>query len=165
MIQMKPFDRNIALWQIKLIHVAANQLGLIHKEKLVAVANLANEEQDPYHQILSGFIGKTGVPATSCKDLNYDQANLLVEIFHSLGFESKNPRANQFEKLFRVDRPDHFASIKQLGMLMGMWVDNSREKTLESLNKFCKRIVFRDNIEWLLKDDVDKMVEAIKNLK
>jgi hypothetical protein len=157
-------SKEIAYWQIKIIHVAANQLGLIHKDKPVAVANLATEEQDPYHQILSGFIGSNGKAAISCKNLNYDQANILIEIFHKLGFQSKNPRANQFESLFSKDRPDDMASVRQLGFVMGLWVQHSREKTLESLDKYCKRIIGVDHLEWLKKEKVSHLLKAIESL-
>jgi hypothetical protein len=167
-------SKEIAPWQIKLIHVAANQLHLIwkdkpYKETVVGVEDPSTqkedeEEQDPYHQILSGFNGANGKAAVSSKNLNYDQANILIEIFHKLGFQSKNSRANQFESLFSKDRPDHYATVKQLGMLMGMWVATSREKTLESLDNFTNKIVHISHIEWLLKIHVPKMIEAIKNL-
>jgi hypothetical protein len=147
--------RDIASWQIKLIHVAANELNLIWKDE---------PEQDPYHQILSGFISTDGNPASSCKQLNNDQANLLLGLFKKMGFKSQSPRANQYESLFRKDRPDQFATVAQLGMLLGMWADNSREKTLDSLNKFTSKIVKISSIEWLLKIHVPKMIEAIKNL-
>lgn len=155
-------SKPIAPWQIKLIHVAANQLGLIHKT--VGVENLSTREPDPYHQILSGFIDTSGQPAASCKDLNYDQAKILMEIFNRLGFKSTNHRSNQFESLFAKERPAHLATIKQLGMLMGMWVDNSREKSLESLDSFTKRITGVDKLEWLPKRHVQKMKTAIENL-
>lgn len=153
--------RDIAKWQITLIHVAANELNLIWEEE----KNKPDEEkQDPYHQILSGFIGTDGKPAISCKKLNNEQANLLLTLFKKMGFKSQNPRANQYESLFRKDRPDQYATVSQLGMLLGMWADNSREKTLDSLNKFTAKIVKISTIEWLLKIHVPKMVEAIKNL-
>jgi hypothetical protein len=151
----------IATWQVRLIHVAANQLHLIWKKKEL---NGKDEIEDPYHQILSGFNDKDGKPAISCKSLNYDQAAILLDIFNNLGFKSNRPRSNQFESLFSKSRPAQYASVAQLGMLMGMWVDNSREKTLSSLDQFTNKIVHISHIEWLLKIHVPKMVEAIKNL-
>lgn len=152
-------SKNIAPWQIKLIHVAANKLGLISRDRFQL-----DPKEDPYHQILSGFIGISGKPAASSKDLNYDQAKILMDIFNRLGFKSTNHRSNQFESLFAKERPAHLATIKQLGMLMGMWVDNSREKSLESLDSYTKRITGVDKLEWLLKRHVPKMKAAIENL-
>jgi len=153
--------KEIAPWQVRLIHVAGNQLKLIRRDRS---ATDPLEDPDPYHQILSGFNGKDGLPAASCKDLNYDQANILLEIFNKLGFKSTAHRSNQFESLFSKERPDDMATVRQLGMIMGVWVQRSREKSLESLNKFCKRIIDVDQVQWLKKDKVSQLLKAIESL-
>lgn len=152
--------KNIDTWQIKLIHVAANQLGLIWKKEQFAKSDFT---EDPYRQILSGFKNKNGEPATSCKELNFAQANILLQIFNQLGFKTKTN--NQFAKRFPKDRPSQYASVKQLGLLMGLWTDKSREKTLESLNKFQQKITGVSSIEFMQKQDVQKVKLAIENLK
>ncbi len=152
--------KDIAQWQIKLIHVAANQLGLIWKKEQFVDSDFA---EDPYHQILSGFNNINGTPAASCKELNYDQANILLQIFKQLGFKTKTN--NQFAERFPKNRPPEFASVSQLGLLMGLWTEKSRVKTLESLNKFQQKITGVSSIEFMLKQDVQKVKLAIENLK
>lgn len=159
---MKKNNHNIQLWQIKLVHLAAKQLDLIWDTERL---KQESEAIDPYHKLLSNFTGKNNSPAASSKELNYDQANLLLKQFEKLGFNSTAKKENQFESRFTDNRPAKFASKKQLGMLLGLWTEHSNAKTFESLNTFIKRITKVDNIEWLLKKDVNKMVEAIKRLK
>ena len=140
-------SKNIAPWQIRLIHVAKSKLGL---------------DEPQYREMLSGFNNNYGEPCKSCKDMNFDQAAILLSIFNKIGFKSKNK--NQFEDKFNKERPEDKATIRQLGLIMGFWVLHSREKTLESLNKFCKRIIGIDNVEWLKRNDVNRLLKAIENL-
>ncbi len=144
----------IAPWQITKIHIAANQLGLIDK----------NSKSDNYRQILSGFISKDGKQSSSCKDLNFDQANELLALFERLGFTAKKANENEYKKKFKNNRGNNFATPKQLGLIRGLWEERSRNKSPESLNKFIKNIVKIDDITWLKKGHVSKVIKAIENL-
>jgi hypothetical protein len=62
-------------------------------------------------------------------------------------------------------RPPHLATLSQLHKVEVMWHNASNQKDKSSLNKFIKRIAGVDNIEWLLKADVSKIIKAIENLK
>lgn len=130
------------------IHIAKKEL------------NICDED---YRSILSGF------NVDSAKQLNDDQANKLVLLFKRIGW---TPRASQkkIEKTKPIavtvpaNRPDEYATQKQINMLAGLWVTYSNQKNTESFVKFVLRIAKVNAIEWLQKDDVQKVIKAIKSL-
>jgi phage gp16-like protein len=131
----------INLSQIKLIHTAKNRL------------KLADEH---YREILSSF----GV--SSSKDLTQEDAKKVIQIFEKLGFKPlfKEP------KHAKLKNRENMASPKQLRKIEAMWKNSTRvkEKTDEALRKYIKRIAGVDHINWLTKDNVQKVIKAIENL-
>lgn len=151
-------QKNIAPWQIKLIHVAANELGLIDKDAH------ARGEEDPYRQILSGFKTAAGDKAGSCKDLNYEQADILLGTFKRLGFKIKRKgKTLKYEEF--ANREYKYASPKMMRKIDALWHTKSREKTDESMNKFILRLTGKNHITFLTRADASKVINAINNLK
>ena len=141
---MKPIEKS----QIVKIHVAKSQIGL---------------SDENYRGILSGFVTSSGKPAESCKQLNYDQAEVLLNKFVELGFKQKRSgKPLKYEDL--ANRDYKFASPKQLRMLEAMWMDNAREKNESAFTKFINRISGKNHISFILKTDVQKIKKAIENL-
>lgn len=125
---------------------------------------------DPYHELLSHFIRLDGQPAQSCKDLNTEQADKLLEWYGRLGWSPTVKKPNPYAYL--NNRSDKFASPGQLLKILALWIKNSREKTEESLNNFLPRFMPYYNaeintpaIQQLLRADVSKVITAIENLK
>jgi hypothetical protein len=137
---------------------ANNQLAKIH----IAKKDLGLTDND-YRDLLSGF----GV--SSSKELSYNDAEELIKLLKKLGWDTKPPKKkkqldkNKFTGLNK--RPPHLATLSQLHKVEVMWHNASNQKDKSSLNKFIKRIAGVDNIEWLLKADVSKIIKAIENLK
>ena len=141
---MKPIDKS----QITKIHVAKSQLKL--------------SDQD-YRDILSGFTSQSGEPAASCKDLNHEQADVLLDRFVKMGFKHKRSgKPLKYEEY--ANRDYKFANPKQLRMLEAMWMDAAREKTEKAFHKFACRIAKVDHISFVLKAHVQKIKLGIENL-
>lgn len=142
----KKMPSNAALAKI---HIAKKEL------------NIAEED---YRSILSGF------NVDSAKELNDDQANKLVLLFKKIGW---SPKASQ-KKIKETkpicvtvpaNRPDEYATQKQINKLAGLWVTYSNQKNTNSFIKFILRVAKVNAIEWLQKDDVQKVIKAIEALK
>ncbi len=132
-----------------------NQLAKIDIAKKELKISEAN-----YREALSGF----GVK--SSKDLSYQDADIFIEALKKIGFKPK-PSTKEVPIKITVpeNRPREFATQIQINMLAGMWVQHSREKTKESFIKFVLRITEINAIEWLQKDQVQKVKKAIEELK
>jgi phage gp16-like protein len=144
---MKPSD-NISPVQITKIHIAKSQLGL-------------SEQQ--YRDILSGFNNNLQEPCKTCKELTFDQAEVLLNIFIKSGWkQTQNGKVKKYEEF--AGRPGKFASPAQMRMIEGLWMINSREKTEESMNRFIKRISGKDKIEFITGADAHKIINAIGKL-
>jgi len=118
---------------------------------------------DNYRDMLSGFITDKGGPAVSCKDLNENQANILLNTFKTLGWNSKPRIKNPFDEF--ANRDFKFATPDQMLKVYTLWQKNSNEKTKTSLIKFAKRIIKSDDISFWLKSDMSKLIKAVENLK
>ncbi|MBL1212445.1 MAG: regulatory protein GemA [Ignavibacteriae bacterium] len=132
--------------QIVKIHIAKKELGL---------------SSDEYKSMLESF------NASSSKELSYKEAEQLLKKLMQLGWiPKKTAKSNIGSKRFSTIKRNSLmhATAKQLRMIEGMWMEVSREKTTESLNKFIKRIVGVDHIEWLRRHDVPKIVKALQSI-
>lgn len=137
--------------QLAKIHIAKKDLGI---------------SDSAYRDLLSGW----GV--SSSKELSEKQAEEVIEALKKIGFKpkaaSKQYAVGSRQKIqieLPENRPDEFATQKQMDMLASMWVSYSREKTEESFRKFVANIAKVDMVEWLLKADVQKVRLAIMRLK
>ena len=142
---------NILPIQIKKIHIAKSQLGL---------------DDQQYRDILSGFTNKKGDPCSSSKELNYAQAEVLLNTFEKLGFK-QSPKGTKLKYEEYSGRDAKFATPKQMRSVDVLWFTsiNVREKTDEAMNNFIHRIAGVSHISFLLTADVHKVRKAIQNLK
>lgn len=133
--------------QLAKIHIAKKDLGIA---------------DSAYRDLLSGW----GV--SSSKELSEKQADEVIEALKKVGFKPKaasKSTATKIQIKLPENRPDEFATQKQINMLASLWVSYSREKTEESLRKFVQNVAKVDSIEWLLKADVQKVRLGIMRLK
>jgi hypothetical protein len=141
---MKQIDKS----QIVKIHVAKSQLKL---------------SDENYKAILSGFNNQSGEPVNSSKELNYEQAEVLLSRLKEIGWKPKSKgKPVKYEEY--ANRDYKYASPKQLRMLEAMWMELAREKTEFAFNKFVLRITHKSHISFILKTDVQKLKKAIENL-
>lgn len=141
---MQPIDRS----QIVKIHIAKSQLKL---------------SDENYKAILSGFNNQSGEPVASSKELNYEQAEVLLSKLKEIGWKPKSKgKPVKYEEY--ANRDYKFASPKQLRMLEAMWMEKAREKTELAFNKFVVRITKKNHISFILKTDVQKIKIGIENL-
>lgn len=141
---MKPIDKS----QIQKIHIAKSQLKLTDEN---------------YKAILSGFANKSGEPALSSLELNFEQADLLLSRFVEMGWKPKSKgKSKKYEEL--ANRDPKFATPKQMRMLEAMWMGKARSKTETAFIKFILKIVKKNHIRFILKTDVKKIKLAIENL-
>lgn len=138
----------LALYQIRKIKTAQSKLKI---------------KDADYREMLSGFITEKGKPAISCKELNQDQYQILIETFEKLGFKPKRKIENRFAKY--DGRGGRFATSWQMEKVFYLWEKNSKEKTLSSLIKFAKRIIKVDDISFWQKRDMSKLIKAVEVIK
>ena len=155
-------NHKISQAQITKIHVAANQLGLIWADdKLVK----EGKARDPYREVLSGFKNEKGEPCSSSKELNYTQANLLLDLFRKAGWkETRRYKDGKYAQY--AGRDAKFASVGQLELIDRAWYNsrNVKEKNDDAMNRYIKRIVGVDHISFVLKKDVQKIKKAIESI-
>ncbi|MCU7494744.1 MAG: regulatory protein GemA [Ignavibacteria bacterium] len=139
--------------QIKEIHIAKSQI------------NMSDED---YRACLESF-GKS-----SSLELTPLEAIKLIHQFESLGYvrkvkESAKRKISSFgwgkEKYNCLgERGEDYPTPSQLRMLEALWRTKSREKSDSALQRFMKRITGKDDITWLLLNDVKKLKKAIQSL-
>ena len=137
--------------QITKIHIAKSQLGL---------------SRENYEAVLSSFVIPGGGVAVSSKDLNQAQAEVLINKFKEMGWlEKRGKRTLKYEEFY--NRAGDYASPKQMRLINACWNSSTavREKTDIAMNRFIKNITGKDSIEWIRKNDVQKIINAIKRLK
>lgn len=143
-------SNNISPLQIKKIHIAKSQLCL-------------SEQQ--YRDTLSGFKNNNGESCSTCKELTYDQAEVLLNTFKKLGWKEKHGgRQLKYEEF--SGRDAKFATPKQMRSIDALWHTSIsvREKTDEAMNNFIHRIAGVSHISFLLASDVHKVRKAIQKL-
>jgi len=144
-------NKNILPLQIKKIHIAKSQLGLSDQQ---------------YRDMLSGFKNISGLPSSSCKELNYDQAEVLLNIFIKLGFKVKHSgKQLKYEEF--AGRDAKFASPKQMRSIDALWHTsiNVRDKSDEAMNNFIFHITGISHITMIYAVHVHKIRKAIQSLK
>ena len=129
------------------------QIVIIHTLKSAIGIN-----DDQYREMLSGF----GVQ--SSKFLADAQAKKLIGILQSMksGKNTAGYQSQRYEHL--ANREGAYATPKQLRMIEAMWRTTPavRDNSIAALNNFIFRIVGISNIEWIWREDVTKIVRAIK---
>jgi len=129
------------------------QIVIIHTLKSAIGIN-----DDQYREMLSGF----GVQ--SSKFLADAQAKKLIGILQSMksGKGTAGYQSQRYEHL--ANREGAYATPKQLRMIEAMWRTTPavRDNSIAALNNFIFRIVGISNIEWIWREDVTKIVRAIK---
>jgi phage gp16-like protein len=136
--------------QITKIHIAKSELGLTDQQ---------------YRDALSGFVNPFGEPCSSCKELNFYQADALLNIFQKIGFKEKR-KYKESKYAQYAGRDSKFASVAQLELIDYRWFNNPnvREKTDSAMNNFIRHIAKVDHFSFLLKTDVKKILKAIEVL-
>jgi phage gp16-like protein len=137
--------------QIQKIHIAKQQLQL---------------SDENYRDILSNFKNAYNWPCKSCKELNQNQANVVLDIFKKqLGWREKKFGKNLKYEEYNT-RDQKFASPAQMRLIESTWMNNInvKEKTDRALNNFTYRILKVNHLSFVLKKDVNRLLKAIKSL-
>jgi hypothetical protein len=136
---------------IKKIHWLKNQLGL---------------SEDEYRAALGSY----GVE--SSKDLLEWQARDLIKALLRLLPKEKariirdKKKYDELGIRYDAKRKQYYATPKQLRMIEALWMTSPavRNKNEKAMLKFIKRITGVDRMEWIMMEDVKKVVKAIKSL-
>jgi len=118
-------------------------------------------DDDTYKEILANY------NVDSSKNLTYQYANELLNNLKNkaISLNLYSPKL-KYENMFSRYG---MATPKQLRMIEAMWADVSNQSTLmlkqKALNKFVKKITNKDHIKFLTKDDIKKVVLAIKTMQ
>jgi hypothetical protein len=142
--------------------ISRDQMRAIH-----AVRRSLGIDEDIYRGILEDQFN-----VRSSKDLTSRQAAKLLDHFNGmagkLGLPTKPARrALKYDEL--EGRPEHFATPKQLRMIEAMWAEVSVKTTTEdrarALSSLLFRIVESSHITMLMRQDVRKVIAALKAMK
>lgn len=135
--------------QIKKIHALKSRL------------NFSDEEYRSY-LMTEGLV-------TSCKDLSERESEILIRKMELAAVAKGVWERYTKRKYEELGRREGMATPRQLRMIEGMWKEVSRMRTEEgrkrALRYFIKRITGKDSIKFLEQSDVEKLVQAIKNIK
>ncbi len=122
-------------------------------KKQIQIIHIAKQQlgldDATYREILAGY----GVK--SSKDLTYNQAQWLIKHFQKAGFKIK------------VKYREGMITPKQIGYLKYLWKSNPnvRNKSVEGLENFVKRIIKIDRLEWIPRNRVHKVIKAIEHIR
>lgn len=143
--------QQISSSQITRIHIAKQQIGMADQQ---------------YRDTLSSFVDQSGQSCSSSKQLNSEQADVLLGIFKKLGFKEKHSgKQKKYEEY--SSRDSKYATPAQMRKIDGLWFTspNVKEKSEKSLNNFINHVARVNHISFLLKKDVSKVINAITHLK
>lgn len=132
--------------QIKCIHTLKSKLGL---------------ENDDYLNLLSGL----GVQ--SSKELNFEGAQRLIRILQAQADGGRREmRVTQIKRKYSgIPRSCEQATVKQLRLVEGLWMEKARVKTTEALDAFIRRVTPDDGLLDLKQRNIQKVVKALQNIK
>ena len=136
--------------QLKLIHIAARQAGLIVKK-----------DDHRYRLLLAHYKGSNGKPARSSKQLNNSQIEDLLAICESMGWDS-----GRGDTYFRDKSAAHgtFASFAQQAAILHLRSDLGW--TADNLKGFICRMTSANkfSVAELASKEASNIIEALKNM-
>jgi hypothetical protein len=112
-----------------------------------------------------------GYGVSSCKELNYDQAQDLIRQLEKdaidAGVWEKRRSATTKWKYNELEGREGYATPKQLRMLNAMWHTSQavREKTDKAFESYVERIAGVTSIRFLKSYQVSKVKKAIEGLR
>ena len=121
--------------------------------KQIQIIHIAKQQLGLDDEIYRNILAQYG--ATSSKELSSAQALRLIKYFQEAGFR------------IRVKYREGMITPKQISYLKYLWRSNPkvRNKSVEALEKYVKRIIKIDRLEWIPIDRVHKVIKAIENIK
>lgn len=152
--QKKRNDYPICPGQLRKLHALRRALGI---------------DEEAYRARLAHF----GV--ASSKDLTMRQADALLAQWEALAVEqglwtsqpSQTSRAKEQSDL--ANRTRDMASPAQLRMIQALWKEVSRavddEGRKQALNRFCARIVKKDHLRFVTRQDASKLIKALESMR
>jgi len=143
-----------------IIHIAKKQCGLT---------------EDEYRELLSGFKGRNGEPATSLTDMDDSTKMQVLKAFEEkYGFKAKgrgtaSTMSTKYNHLRGRKNKSGipYASPEQMRMIEGMFMThpNVRSKTEKAFGNFLRRIAGVNSVEWVLAYKVKKVVKALEKME
>jgi len=146
--------------QIAKIHIAKKELHI---------------DDESYRQQLAVYINVfTNLPVKHANELAMYQAEELLEKYKSAGWIQPEPQKGKNEKWSKnkgrkkyeelASRSEEWPSPGQLRLIEFTWRVYSKDKTDGSLQKFLAHKYGLADLTWVKKDQVQKIVKAIKSL-
>lgn len=139
------------------------------RQKIGYLRKLLGLDDDTYYEMLSGY----GVK--SSKDLSFQQAREFLNRLRDNGkqagvFKPKIQYAFQQYKHNNLDNRDPLmATPAQLRKIEAMWFRVSTQTTdtarYAALEKFCYRVVGKEKLQFLTKEDIAKLVTALNAMR
>jgi len=135
--------------------ITGKQIQLIH----IGISKLKIEKEDYRGMLEDRYKVKSSTKLTE------EEAREFIKELSDKGFTIESAYKRRYKSY--EGRDEKYATPKQLRMIEAMWMSSKavKQKTLIALNRFIKRITHVDQLQWILKADVQKMVKAIENIR
>lgn len=139
------------------------------RQRIGYMRKLLGLDDDTYYEMLSSYGAK------SSKDLNFQQAREFLNRLRDNGkqtgvFKPNAQYAFQKYKHNNLNNRDPLmATPAQLRKVEAMWFQVSKQTTDEArksaLEKFCRRVVGKEKLQFLTKEDISKLVIALNVMR
>ena len=132
-------------------------------KKIQTLKRALNWDDDLYREILDDRYG-----VKSSTKLKWWQAADFIEVFEKKAVElgvwqKQEPKHNDKRR-----KASHYASVRQIRLIEGLWGQVTRQTSEEdktaALRKFIRRIVDVDDLRFVLKKDVERLVKALEQM-
>jgi hypothetical protein len=126
-----------------------------------SLKNSLGWDDELYREILDDRYGKG-----SSKELSHIEAKNFISTFETRAVEMGVWKKKNKKTSVKSDNRDEFATEKQIKLIQALWGQVSTTPEAEAraiaLRRFLKRIVGVDDLRFLLKGDVEKVVKALE---
>lgn len=132
-------NKSIDSTQIKLIHIAINQLKI---------------DDETYRSWLGQWFD-----VYSCKELTYEQASTLIDEFKKMGFKivrNRRPRRPQAPNMVQMVSPQELAKIKHLKA-------DIKWRFYDGYYRWLKKYLKKDHIT--TSKEASRVIEALKSMR
>jgi len=132
-------------------------------KKIQTLKRALNWDDELYREILDDRYG-----VKSSKQLTIADAANFIEVFEKKAIECGVWQKQEPKHTDKKRKASHYASVRQIRLIETLWGQVTRQTNEEdktaALRKFIRRIVDVDDLRFVLKKDVERLVKALEQM-
>jgi len=132
-------------------------------KKIQTLKRALGWDDDLYREILDDRYG-----VKSSKQLTIADAANFIETFEKKAIECGVWQKQEQKHADKKRKASHYASVRQIRLIEALWGQVTRQTNEEdkttALRKFIRRIVDVDDLRFVLKKDVERLVKALEQM-